>query len=128
MLYEMVLEQQARSTLCASFYLGCFYLECKLAGHKTVALKHLQRTLTAAMSSLIRHGSSRPAWPKGGRDSLLLGHRAVPWAELFQVSCRTWPASWLRPRRDGNALPHKGLTRKQGGALSMPQQFEEEKN
>ena len=124
MLYEMAPEQQARRTLCASFYLGCFYLECKLAGHKTVALKRVQRTPTAATSLLVQQGSSGPAWPKGSQGSLLQGHGALPRAELFQASSRTW----LRPRHDGDALPHKGLTSKQGGALSVPQQSEEEKN
>lgn len=37
---EMVLEQQSRSTLRAAFYLGCFYLQRKPAGHKPVALQH----------------------------------------------------------------------------------------
>ena len=128
MLYEMAPEQQVRRTLCASFYVGCFYLGCKLAGHKTVALKHLQRTPTAATSLLVQQGSSGPAWLKGSRGSLLQGHRALPRAELFQASSRTWLAPWLRPRHDGDALPHKGLTSKQGGALSVPQQSEKEKN
>lgn len=122
--YEMVLGQQARSTLCVPFYLGCFYLERKLAGRETVALKHLQRTQTAATSSLIRQGSSRPAWPKCRQGSLLQGHRALPWAELFQASSRTLP----RPRHASDAAPCTGLTIKQGGALSVPQQSKEEKN